>query len=119
MSILILTLGLPCHKQMRIVHILMHKIIHTDDLKWKLAYSIFFLFSTSNLFLNGGSSNIAILVVLLLLFFMIETYFKEKSYKVLNQKNTFVRWTIYFGILAIIAFFGQFHSDAEFIYVNF
>ena len=34
--------------------ILMHKIIHTDDLKWKLAYSIFFLFSTSNLFLNGG-----------------------------------------------------------------
>ncbi|MBK7503894.1 MAG: MBOAT family protein [Bacteroidetes bacterium] len=71
------------------------------------------------LFLNGGSSNIAILVVLLLLFFMIETYFKEKSYKVLNQKNTFVRWTIYFGILAIIAFFGQFHSDAEFIYVNF
>ncbi len=36
------------------VFILMHKIIHTDDLKWKLAYSIFFLFSTSNLFLNGG-----------------------------------------------------------------
>ena len=36
------------------VFILMHKIIHTDDLKWKLAYSIFFIFSTSNLFLNGG-----------------------------------------------------------------
>ncbi|PRN00365.1 O-antigen ligase family protein [Aliarcobacter cryaerophilus] len=36
------------------VFILIHKIIHTDDLKWKLAYSIFFLFSTSNLFLNGG-----------------------------------------------------------------
>ena len=36
------------------VFILMHKIIYTDDLKWKLAYSIFFLFSTSNLFLNGG-----------------------------------------------------------------
>src|SRR5574344_1179945 len=36
------------------VFILMHKIIYTDDLKWKLCYSIFFLFSTSNLFLNGG-----------------------------------------------------------------
>ena len=36
------------------VFILMHKIIYTDDFKWKIAYSIFFLFSTSNLFLNGG-----------------------------------------------------------------
>ena len=32
------------------VFILMYKIIYTDDFKWKIAYSIFFLFSTSNLF---------------------------------------------------------------------
>ncbi|MDX4012948.1 O-antigen ligase family protein [Aliarcobacter skirrowii] len=36
------------------VFILMHKIIYTYDLKWKFAYSVFFLFSASNLFLNGG-----------------------------------------------------------------
>ncbi|WP_418186062.1 O-antigen ligase family protein [Aliarcobacter vitoriensis] len=34
--------------------ILMHRIIYTDNLKWKLAYGIFFLISFGNLFLNAG-----------------------------------------------------------------
>lgn len=36
------------------VFILLHKIIYIKDLKWKLFYGLFFIFSTSNLFLNGG-----------------------------------------------------------------
>mgnify|MGYP003452458809 FL=1 len=53
------------------VFILMHKIIHTDDLKWKLAYSIFFLFSTSNLFLNGGrTGQFSFLIALCLIGFL-------------------------------------------------
>ncbi len=34
--------------------ILIHKIIYTKDLKWRIAYGLFFIFSTSNLFINGG-----------------------------------------------------------------
>ena len=53
------------------VFILMHKIIHTDDLKWKLAYSIFFLFSTSNLFINGGrTGQFSFLIALCLIGFL-------------------------------------------------
>ena len=71
------------------------------------------------LFLNVSKSNFLILFFLVVLFFMAEVFFKDRTYKIINQNNTYLRWTIYFGILAIIAFFGQFHSNAEFIYVNF
>ena len=53
------------------VFILMHKIIYTDDFKWKIAYSIFFLFSTSNLFLNGGrTGQFSFLIALCLIGFL-------------------------------------------------
>ena len=53
------------------VFILMYKIIYTDDFKWKIAYSIFFLFSTSNLFLNGGrTGQFSFLIALCLIGFL-------------------------------------------------
>lgn len=53
------------------VFILIHKIIYTDDFKWKIAYSIFFLFSTSNLFINGGrTGQFSFLIALCLIGFL-------------------------------------------------
>lgn len=53
------------------VFILLHKIIYADDLRWRLAYGIFFLFSTSNLFLNGGrTGQFSFLIALLIIGFL-------------------------------------------------
>jgi O-antigen ligase len=47
------------------IFILLHKMIYSNSIKWRLAYGIFFIFSTSNLFLNGGrTGQVAFLVTL-------------------------------------------------------
>lgn len=51
--------------------ILMHKIIYTKDLKWRLAYGLFFVFSASNLFINGGrTGQFAFLIALCFIGFL-------------------------------------------------
>ena len=83
------------------VFILMHKIIYTDDFKWKIAYSIFFLFSTSNLFINGGrTGQFSFLIALCLIGF-------------LNFKNK-IKATIGFLILATIIFSSAYNISPVF-----
>ena len=83
------------------VFILMHKIIYTDDLKWKFAYSIFFLFSTSNLFLNGGrTGQFSFLIALCLIGF-------------LNFKNK-IKATILFLILGTTIFISAYNISPVF-----
>ncbi|MGJ0355189.1 O-antigen ligase family protein [Aliarcobacter cryaerophilus] len=83
------------------VFILMHKIIYTDDFKWKIAYSIFFLFSTSNLFINGGrTGQFSFLIALCLIGF-------------LNFKNK-IKATIGFLILATILFSSAYNISPVF-----
>ncbi|AYJ79683.1 hypothetical protein AN286_05795 [Aliarcobacter cryaerophilus ATCC 43158] len=85
------------------VFILMHKIIYTDDLKWKFSYSIFFLFSTSNLFLNGGrTGQFSFLIALFLIGF-------------LNFKNK-IRATILFLILGTTIFISAYNISPVFKY---
>jgi O-antigen ligase len=51
--------------------ILMHKIIYTKDLKWRVVYGLFFIFSTSNLFINGGrTGQFAFLIALCFIGFL-------------------------------------------------
>lgn len=71
------------------------------------------------IFLNQSKIAYFISLGLVFLLMILENKTKGKSYTFLNQKNPILRWFIYICVLTIIAFFGQFHSEAEFIYVNF
>lgn len=83
------------------VFILMHKIIYTDDLKWKFLYIIFFLFSTSNLFLNGGrTGQFSFFIALCMVGF-------------LNFKNK-IRVTVGFTILGTIIFLSAYNISPVF-----
>lgn len=71
------------------------------------------------LFLSVGKFSFTLLFIIVFIFFIIENKLKGLSWQILNLPNPILRWTIYISVLTIIAFFGQFHSEAEFIYVNF
>ncbi|WP_151949782.1 O-antigen ligase family protein [Aliarcobacter butzleri] len=85
------------------IFILMHKIIYSNTLLWKIIYSIFFLFSTSNLFLNGGrTGQFSFLIALLLVGF-------------LNFKNR-IKATILFLILGLTIFISAYNISPVFKY---
>lgn len=71
------------------------------------------------LYLYAGQDSFFIVVGLIFMMMVIERIIKGPSYKILALPNIYVRWAIYFITLAIIITFGVFHSEAEFIYVNF
>lgn len=71
------------------------------------------------LYLYAGQDTFLIAVGLIFMMMVIERFVNGPTYKVLSHPNIYIRWSIYFITLAIIIAFGMFHSQAEFIYVNF
>ncbi|OCL89938.1 O-antigen ligase family protein [Arcobacter porcinus] len=83
------------------VFILMHKIIYTTDLKWKIAFFLYFSVSIGNLFLNAGRvGQISFLITLLIL-------------GILNFKKKILS-TIIFLFLGIVIFITSYNVSPIF-----
>lgn len=58
--------------------ILLNKIFFTTNIKWKIFYILYFLLTTSSLFMNGGKTGYVIFVLVIFLTMLINTQSKLK-----------------------------------------
>ena len=74
------------------IFILLLRIIHTKKVVWKIPYLIFFIFSTSNLFLNGGRTGQVIFFISIILFgfFLLRDKIKGVLIMLLLSSSTFI-----------------------------
>lgn len=77
------------------IYILAHKLIYTKELKWKISYSIFFILSTTNLFLNGGRTGQLAFIITLILFGFLNIKNKLKAFISMILLATFILLTAY------------------------
>lgn len=77
-------------------------------------------FIQQNIMLGQGSSNFFILVLTLVLMETVHYLQRGRSLRdTIRQQPTWLRWSLYYGIILMILLFGVFDSPAQFIYFQF